>query len=127
MAELTIEISDELAQRLKPLQHQLPQLLGKLLETAPSELTPQPEDTQASSPDVPAVYQEVLDFLIARPTPTEIAVFKVSPQSQNRLQVLLEKNRQGTLTTSETTEIDVFEQLDYLMMLLKARAYAAIN
>ena len=34
MAELTIQISDELAQRLEPLQNQLPELLWQLLDAA---------------------------------------------------------------------------------------------
>ncbi|WP_013325774.1 hypothetical protein [Gloeothece verrucosa] len=33
MAELTIQISDELASRLEPLRERLPQLLAQLLET----------------------------------------------------------------------------------------------
>ncbi|MGD2183987.1 hypothetical protein [Lusitaniella coriacea] len=127
MVELAIEIPDEPAQRLIPLQNQLLQLLKQLLETTALSLPPQPKEPLTSASEGSAVYQEVLDFLIARPTPIEISAFKVSSQSQKRLQVLLEKNRQGTLTALETAELDVFEQFDHLVMLLKARAYAAIH
>lgn len=68
MAELTIHISNELAQRLEPLQNRLPELLWQLLDIANfptnSQLTVQTEST-----DITPVYQEVLDFLIKRPTP----------------------------------------------------------
>lgn len=126
MAELTIQISDELAQRLKPLQHQLPELLGQLVEAAPHPSSSGLE-VKADSSALPAVYQEVLDFLIKRPTASEIAAFKVSESAQERLQELLEKNRSGTITPAELAELDVCEQLNHLTILLKARASAAIN
>ncbi len=121
MAELTIQISDELAQRLEPLQNRLPELLWQLLDVANlpsiSQLTVKAETT-----DIPAVYQEVLDFLIKRPTPEEIIAFKVSSQAQTRLSELLEKNRSVTLNPMELAELDVYEQLEHMIILLKARA-----
>ncbi|WP_219907712.1 hypothetical protein [Aphanothece hegewaldii] len=68
------------------------------------------------------VYDEVLDFLLKSPTPQEIITFKVSPQAQKRLQTLLLKNREATLTDNENAELDVYEKLEHLMILLKARA-----
>ena len=73
-----------------------------------------------------SVYAEVLNFLIKRPTPKEIVAFKVSPPTQERLQTLLEKNREETLTVQETGELNVYEQLEHLMILLKAYAIKAI-
>ncbi|MUG95823.1 hypothetical protein F7734_27080 [Scytonema sp. UIC 10036] len=124
MAELTIQISDELAQRLKPLQNRLPELLWRLLDVANS---PQVQQTVlAETTDIPEVYQEVLDFLIKRPTPEEIMNFKVSSQAQTRLQALLEKNRSAILSPMELAELDVYEQLEHIMILLKARASTRI-
>jgi hypothetical protein len=77
--------------------------------------------------DFSAVYQEVIDFLIKRPTPEEIINFKVSSQAQTRLQMLLEKNRLKTLSQMELAELDVYEQLEHMMSLLKARAYLESN
>ncbi|AFZ01544.1 hypothetical protein [Calothrix sp. PCC 6303] len=122
MAELTIQISDELAQRLEPLQNRLPELLWQLLDVANSSTTSQPI-VQTRTTDIPAVYQEVLDFLIKRPTPEEIIAFKVSVQGQSRLSELLEKNRSATLSSIELAELDVYEQLEHMMILLKARAF----
>jgi hypothetical protein len=39
---------------------------------------------------------------------------------------LLDKNRESTLNPMEIAELDVYEQLEHLMILLKARAYSAI-
>lgn len=125
MAELTIQIPDELASRLEPFTERLPQLLEQLLEIAESEaFTFQEEGKPAQT--ATSVYAEVLDFLIKRPTPSEIVAFKVSPPTQERLRTLLAKNREGTLTVQETGELDVYEQLEHLMILLKAYAIKAI-
>ncbi len=125
MAELTIQIPDELAKRLEPLQNRLPELLWRLLDVAS---LPQVQPTVlAETTDIPAVYQEVIDFLIKRPTPEEIITFKVSPQAQTRLQALLEKNRSAILSSMELAELDVYEQLEHMMILLKARAYSEFN
>jgi hypothetical protein len=122
MAELTIQVSDELAQRLEPLQNRLPELLWQLLDVAnlPTNIS---KTVQTEPTDIPLVYQEVLDFLIKRPTPEEIIAFKVSPQAQSRLEELLERNRSAILNSMELAELDVYEQLEHMMILLKARAF----
>ncbi|NEQ99319.1 MAG: hypothetical protein F6K30_21865 [Cyanothece sp. SIO2G6] len=120
MVELTLQISDELAERLKPLQNQLPQLLEQLIQVDNgANLASQ----IGSVPDSGTlVYAEVLDFLLTRPTPQQIVDYKVSPQSQERLHVLLTRNREASLTVVETQELDTYEQLEHFMILLKARA-----
>jgi len=125
MAELTIQVPDELAIRLEPLRSRLPELLLQLLETTNPSWATHSDVTNPT--DIPPAYIEVLDFLINSPTPEEIAAFKVSPQAQARLGVLLNKNREETLTATEAAEINVYEQLEHLMILLKARAYASIS
>ncbi|MFN6565145.1 MAG: hypothetical protein RMY28_035835 [Nostoc sp. ChiSLP01] len=124
MAQLTIQIPDDLAQRLEPLQNRLPELLRRVLDIENMQ-TAQPK-VKTETIDIPAVYQEVLEFLIKRPTPEEILAFKVSLQAQNQLQALLEKNRSTTLSAMELAELDVYEQLEHLMILLKAQALKAI-
>lgn len=122
MVELTISVSDELAERLKPHQSQLPELLWQVLEITNSSTSNKlnAQETQ----DIPSVYQEVIDFLITRPTPEEITNFKVSSPSQERLHILLEKNRESSLNSDEIAELDIYEQLEHLMMLLKIKAYS---
>ena len=122
MAQLTIQVPDELANRLQPILHLLPELLSQLLGTHRKETL-----TLTNSPHIPNTYNEVLDFLIKQPTPEQIAKFKVSTQAQKRLEDLLEKNRLGTISEAENSELDIYEQLDQLMILLKARAYSVIN
>jgi arsenate reductase-like glutaredoxin family protein len=125
MAQITIDIPDDLAQRLAPFQNQFSDLFTRLI--AP-RLLEQPT-TDPVNPSTSGTYQEILDFLIDRPTSAQIINFKVSPASQSRLQTLLQKNRETetALTATETAEIDLYQQLDTLIGFLKIRAYAALQ
>lgn len=129
MAQIMIDIPDDLAQRLAPFQSQFSDLFTRLIATTllgskktEGELAPSAGLTNTSG-----TYQEILDFLIDRPTSEQIINFKVSAASQSRLQTLLERNREVDLTALETAEIDLYEQLDTLIGFLKIRAYAALR
>jgi hypothetical protein len=122
MAELTIHVPDELAQRLEPFQHRLPELLTQLVEAlSPRAVSPDVATLVAHPMGPPLAYAEVLDFLLNRPTPEAIIAFQVSPVAQARICALLEKNREAALNATEAAELDLYEQLEHLMMLLKAR------
>lgn len=125
MAQLTIEIPDDLAQRLAPFQNQLSELFTRLIITTLPGKTSFSLDLPVTN-ELPATYLEILDFLVTRPTSEQLLTFKVSEQSQVRLQELLQKN-DPSLNPSETAELNVYEQLDALMTLLKVRAYTAIK
>jgi hypothetical protein len=129
MAQLTLDIPDELAQRLAPFQSQLSELFARLIATTLPDESSEPSTSVGllpiNSPDLPPTYLEVLDFLVTRPTSQQLLKFKVSEPSQIRLQVLLEKSREASLSASEKTELSLYEQLDGLMTLLKIRTAAS--
>jgi arsenate reductase-like glutaredoxin family protein len=126
MTQITIDIPDELAQRLAPFQSQFSDLFTSLIATR--LLGQSTIDSSTSTlTSTSGTYQEILDFLIDRPTSAQIINFKVSEASQSRLQTLLQKNREAALTAAETAEIDLYEQLDTLIGFLKIRAYAALQ
>jgi hypothetical protein len=127
MVQITIEVSDELAQRLEPFQGQLSQLFTRLISTTLPGLTASELGLPAVAVESTATYQEVLDFLVSQPTSEQILGYKVSESAQLRLQTLLEKNRETVLSASETSELDLYEQLDSLMTMLKIRAYASTH
>jgi hypothetical protein len=121
MAQITIDISDELAQQLAPFQSQLSALFTKLVaHPLLGQNSLEPTETNDT-------YREILDFLISQPTPQQIMAFKVSTAAQSRLQTLLQKNRELSLTAMEITELDFYEQLDTLMGFLKIRAQASLS
>ncbi len=128
MAQITIDIPDDLAQQLAPYQSQFSDLFTRLIAT--TLLSPQPPAQPVPTPNLlnsSSLYQEILDLLISQPTSEQIIGFKVSETSQSRLQTLLQKNREAALTPAETVELDLYEQLDTLMGLLKVRAYTTLN
>jgi hypothetical protein len=126
MAELTLEVPDELLQRLQPFQDRLPALLTLLVGATPSQTGgATPAEVHGTEP--PLAYVEVLDFLLTRPTPHDILTFKVSDTAQARLWLLLDKNREEALSATEEAELDIYEQLEHLMLLLKAKAYALVS
>jgi arsenate reductase-like glutaredoxin family protein len=128
MTQITIEIPDELAQRLAPFQSQFSDLFTSLIATRLLGQNTIDSSTPASTlTSTSGTYQEILDFLIDRPTSAQIINFKVSEASQSRLQTLLQKNREAALTVTETAEINLYEQLDTLIGFLKIRAYAALQ
>jgi hypothetical protein len=126
MAQITIDIPDNLAQQLAPFQSQFSDLFTRLI-AAPLLEKPTTEPLNFSSLSTSSAYQEILDFLISRPTAEQIIDFKVSEYSQTYLQSLLQKNRETGLTPQESADLNLYEQLDTLMGFLKIRAYAALN
>jgi hypothetical protein len=71
--------------------------------------------------DAHAVYDELLDLLADSADGHRVLAFRLSSLQQERLDTLLDKNREGTLTAKETAELDTFERFEHLVRLLKAR------
>ncbi len=124
MTTITLELPDELAARLVTLRDRLPQLLSIALELSPSSAVPL---TLPALTSAHPAFEEMLDFLASGPSPEKIVAFKVSPAAQARLDELLEKNRQEGLTDEEAAELDVYSQVNHILILLKARARLALS
>ena len=104
MASITIEIPDELFEQLAPLEAQLPELLRRCVQESP----------------LPAqVYRYILNFLTSQPTPEQIAAFRPTLEMQDRLRSLLARNQEGVLTPTERQELDEYERIEHLMVMLK--------
>ena len=110
MVELTLQVRlpDDLAKRVQAAQERLPEIL----ELGLRELTPLES----------RVYGEVLDFLSRGVTPEQLLAFRPSESQQAWLRALLEKNSAGTLSERDEAELDLYERLEHLMIMLKARA-----
>ena len=70
----------------------------------------------------PAIFSEIIDFLASTPTPQQLIDFNLSEELQNRAHELMERNRQGTLTTEERAELEEFLHMNHFMVMLKLRA-----
>ena len=121
MTMITLDIPDALAERLVQRRNQLPQLLAMALELFPGEA---PFSLSISPPDYP-VFAEMINFLANGPTPAQMVAFKLSPTAQARLETLLDTHREEGLTAEETAELEVYAQVNHLLLLLKVRARLA--
>src|SRR4029450_235662 len=92
MVQMTLNISDELAERLQPLGAWLPTVL---------ELTLVGCKTVAA-----ATATEVLEFLAQNPTPEEVLAYHASERAQTRLQRLLALNAAGLLGEHGRQHVD---------------------
>jgi hypothetical protein len=71
--------------------------------------------------DDAAVYEDLLDLLVESAEAERVLAFRLSDAKQERLDVLLEKNRAGLLTMAESAELEVYERFEHVVRLLKAR------
>jgi hypothetical protein len=74
-----------------------------------------------STIDHPALYDDLLDVLAEGADAHRVLAFRLSDEKQARLDELLEKSREGTLTNEEASELDAYERFEHLVRLLKAR------
>ena len=68
-------------------------------------------------------YEEVIDFIAAGTTPQNVIDFRPSDAAQERLENLLSREKEGSLSAEEKFELDHYLQLEHLMRLAKARAH----
>jgi hypothetical protein len=116
MTTITIEIPDDLAAKID--LGTLPILLRELVGHKAVQV--QAIDESASLPR--PLYREITDFLAENPTTQQIMTFKISTAAQERLEHLLDKNREEALSPGERAELDIYRQLSEWMTILKARA-----
>jgi hypothetical protein len=67
-------------------------------------------------------YEEVIDFIAAGTTPQNVIAFHPSQAAQERVEDLLQREKEGELSPAEKSELDHYLQLEHLMRLAKARA-----
>lgn len=121
MITITLEVSDDLARRLRQAGDRLPQLLSQSLDMAGI-----PSTTTIPAP-LSAAWLEAVDFLAATPTAQDIVDFKLSSVAQERLEDLLQQQREHTLTPHEQAELETYQQINHLFVILKARARANLE
>src|SRR5207244_11661608 len=107
MVQMTVQLPDDLAARIRPLRRWLPAMLKLSLLGL--------RTTAAASA------AEVLEFLLRNPTPQEFLNFYVTEQQQAHSRRLLALNESGLLSEAEQLELDELGRLEHLVILLKAQ------
>lgn len=108
MVEMTMQVPDNLAQRLRRMTPWLPTVLELGLAGFKTPAT--------------QTVAEIIDFLSAGPSPAQVVEYSVSDRSQERLRRLLALNQAGLLSQEEHAELDEDEHIEHIMVLLKAQA-----
>ena len=105
MSSITIEVPDELSERLTRLRDRLPELLALSLR----------------QPALPAhIYRYIVDFLASEPKADELSKFGPTPEMSERLRTLLDREAAGELTPEEEIELDEYERIEHVMIMIKA-------
>jgi hypothetical protein len=68
--------------------------------------------------------EEVIDFIASGPTPGAIISFRPSQEANERIALLIEREKAARLSPEEKTELDHYVEVDHIMRLAKARARA---
>lgn len=114
--EITLNISDELATRLQPVQKALPEILEMGIR----------EWNARGVTGFPGL-MAILEKLASLPSPEEVLDLRPSPELQGRIEELLKKNSSGLLSTVERQEMEQYLYVEHLVRLAKARAALKIK
>jgi hypothetical protein len=80
-------------------------------------------DMSVTSP----IYFEIIDFIAAGTTPQSVADFRPSPESQQRMSDLIDREKTGTLSPEEKAEVDHFMELEHILRMAKARVRQIVS
>ncbi|NCP15938.1 hypothetical protein GW866_02705 [bacterium] len=108
MVEMTMRVPDSLAPRLRRMDMWLPTVL---------ELSLAGFKTPAAQ-----AAAELIGYLSKGPSSKQVAEYKISAQSQQRLRRLLALNQSGLLSVEEQAELNEIEALEHLIVMLKVQA-----
>ena len=107
----TVTIADDLARQLKPYETDLPEILALGIR-----------ELQARGDAGYSGLGSVLEQLAALPSPNEVLALRPTPALQKQIDVLLEKNRTASLSSTDQREWDRFQYVEHLVRLAKSRA-----
>jgi uncharacterized membrane-anchored protein YjiN (DUF445 family) len=117
MAQITIDIPDDLAQRLQQVQTQLPQVLEMGLQEFQSQ--------QRHSNFLDE--QDIIGLLASQPTPEKILAIRPTPEFQAQVSELLAQSKSGTLSAKEEAELERYLTLEHLVRLAKTHALGQLQ
>jgi hypothetical protein len=107
MVQVTMQVPEELANKIQPIQVWLPAILEISLVGC---------KTLAA-----AAAAEAIQFFSANPTPQQVLDYHVSKRAQTRLRRLLALNAAGVLGKTGQHELDELQQLEHIIIMLKAQ------
>ena len=67
-------------------------------------------------------YFEIIEFIAAGTTPEAVAQFRPSPEAQLRVADLVQREKEGALSSEEKAELGHFLELEHILRMAKARS-----
>ena len=67
-------------------------------------------------------YEEIIDIIAAGTTPEAVVAFRPSESVQRRVAELVERSKDGSISSEEQSELEDYLQLEHIMIMAKARA-----
>jgi hypothetical protein len=67
-------------------------------------------------------YEEIIEFIAAGTTPEAVVAFRPSDSVQQRVAGLIDRSKEGSISSEEQSELDDYLQLEHIMIMAKARA-----
>jgi hypothetical protein len=116
MTTVTLEVPDDWAAQFNVEPAALPALVREALQNKLAAL--REGQPNAARP----LFREITEFLAATPTLEQMVEFKIPASAQERLEELLDKQREDGLTVAEQDELEKYLQYRHIMILLKASA-----
>ncbi len=116
LSSVQINIPYELAARLGQMEFQIP----KIIELGLRELSAAGQVGYKGCADI-------FEFLADLPEPEKIVKLRPSEYLQNRISLLLEKNRTQGLTEIEEQEWGQYQYLEHLVRIAKAKAFLKLK
>jgi hypothetical protein len=107
----TVTIADDLANQLKPYEAQLPDILQLGFR-----------EWQARHEAGYNGVSALLEKLASLPAAEEVLALRPAPALQERIEVLLEKNRTAGFSPDDQREWDQYQYVEHLVRLAKASA-----
>jgi len=118
MMTITLEVPDELAPQFKIAPSALPALIREAVASKMARISPPNDGDESATP----IYQEIIELMTSGPTADQLLAFKISEAAQERLEELLDRNREEELTAEERAELNTYLRLSEYVTKLKARA-----
>jgi hypothetical protein len=109
--EITLTVPEDLASRLRPVEDHLPRILELGIR-----------EWQARGEAGFSGLAHVLETLASLPTPKEVLALRPTVALQERIEELLQKNRNEGLLPEEQREWQQYQYVEHLVRLAKARA-----
>jgi len=72
-------------------------------------------------------YEEVVDFIAAGTSSREVISFRPSEEAKARVANLVAREKAGSLSEEERSELEHYLQLEHIMRLAKARAQTHLS